>query len=174
MCLLAPSYGYTAGEVVGLAGGIGEDEDRRGEADVRGPGLRHRGPAVADDGEVGAGLLELACVRPQLGRLLAAEGSAVVAEEDQDGGAGAPEELLESVHGVHASLPWSGSMGIASTRPSAWPQKVVIYSSRSGFRMRNRIEIPTNRATKRFSNAPSAILLLERREAASPAHPFRW
>jgi hypothetical protein len=30
-------------------------------------------------------------VRPQLGRLLAAERSAVVAEEDQDGGTVAPE-----------------------------------------------------------------------------------
>src|SRR5256884_1316764 len=72
---------FHAGEVVRLARRIREDRDRGWEPDVLRPGLRHGRPAVPDHGEFSARLSALIRARPQLGHLLAAQRSAVMAEE---------------------------------------------------------------------------------------------
>jgi len=78
--------------------------------------LRRRGPAVADHGETRAGLGKFISVRPQLGRLLAARRSPIVAQKDQDRRPVAPEiskpnrPPLEIVHfavgeaGIHRRM----------------------------------------------------------------------
>src|SRR5206468_4914419 len=72
---------FHAGEVVRLARRIRQDRDRGWEPDVLCPRLRHGTPAVPNHGELSARLRELIRARPQLGRLLPAQRSTVMADE---------------------------------------------------------------------------------------------
>ena len=91
---------HGGGVAYAISRAAGPELDRESEEIVRARGPVPVGGAVV----TGAGRLPfkgvIHCVGPQLGRLLAAEGSAVMAEEDQDGRAGAPHVAQADVRAL--------------------------------------------------------------------------